>query len=257
MKILIVGGVAGGATTATRLRRLSETDEIILLEKDEYVSFANCGLPYHIGGIIEDRDDLFVQTIPGMQQRFKLDIRNFSQVMSINPKTKEVIIKRVLANSTYTETYDKLVLSTGAKPIKPALEGMIEAKNIFTLTNVPSMDEIIAYQKNNSVKKATVIGGGFIGIEIAENLAHLGIEVTIVEKLPQVMRPFDFEMAQILHKEINRHDVHLILGDGIKGFKDEGKTSPQLQGPGHSDISGRGAAGTDILVELRICIFPR
>ncbi len=224
MKILIVGGVAGGATTATRLRRLNETDEIILLEKDEYVSFANCGLPYHIGGVIEDRDDLFVQTIPGMQQRFKLDIRNFSQVITVNPKAKEVTIKRVLANSTYTESYDKLVLATGAKPIKPALEGMSDANNIFTLTNVPSMDQIMTYQKEHTVKKATVIGGGFIGIEIAENLAHLGIEVTIVEKLPQVMRPFDFEMAQILHKEINRHDVHLILGDGIKGFADAGKT---------------------------------
>ena len=224
MKILIVGGVAGGATTATRLRRLNETDEIILLEKDEYVSFANCGLPYHIGGVIEDRDDLFVQTIPGMQQRFKLDIRNFSQVIAVNPKAKEVTIRRVLANSTYTESYDKLVLATGAKPIKPALEGMSDANNIFTLTNVPSMDQIMTFQKEHTVKKATVIGGGFIGIEIAENLAHLGIEVTIVEKLPQVMRPFDFEMAQILHKEINRHDVHLILGDGIKGFADAGKT---------------------------------
>lgn len=223
MKIIIIGGVAGGATAATRLRRLSETDEIILLEKDEYVSFANCGLPYHIGKVIEDRDDLFVQTIPGMKQRYNIDIRNFSQVTAIDVKNKRVTIKKVLADKEYTETYDKLIIATGAKPIKPPLKGMEEANNIFTLTNIPSMDGIISYINNHSVKKATVIGGGFIGVEVAENLAHLGIEVTIVEKLPQVMRPFDFEMAQILHRELNNNDVNLILGDGISGFSQEGK----------------------------------
>lgn len=224
MKIIIVGGVAGGATTATRLRRLSEKDEIILLEKDEYVSFANCGLPYHIGEVIEDREDLFVQTIPGMKQRYNIDIRNFSQVISIDPKNKQVTVKKVLADKIYTESYDKLILSTGAKPIKPPLKGMDDADNIFTLTNVPSMDAIINYKKTHEVKKATVIGGGFIGVEVAENLAHLGIEVTIIEKLPQIMRPFDFEMAQILHRELNKHDVKLVLGDGISGFDNLGKT---------------------------------
>lgn len=224
MKILIVGGVAGGATAATRLRRLSEKDEIILLEKDEYVSFANCGLPYHIGKVIEDRDDLFVQTIPGMKQRYNIDIRNFSQVTSIDSKNKVVTIKKVLSNDEYSETYDKLIIATGAKPIKPPLKGIEDANNIFTLTNVPSMDSIIDFINNNSVKKATVIGGGFIGIEVAENLAHLGIDVTIVEKLPQIMRPFDFEMAQILHRELNKHDVKLVLGDGILGFDNNGKS---------------------------------
>lgn len=224
MKIIIVGGVAGGATAATRLRRLSEKDEIILIEKDEFVSFANCGLPYHIGKVIEDRDELFVQTIPGMKQRYNIDIRNFSQVTSIDSKNKVVTIKKVLSNDEYIETFDKLIIATGAKPIKPPLKGMEDAKNIFTLTNVPSMDAIIDYINNNSVKKATVIGGGFIGIEVAENLAHLGIDVTIVEKLPQIMRPFDFEMAQILHRELNEHDVKLVLGDGILGFDNNGKS---------------------------------
>jgi len=224
MKIIIVGGVAGGATAATRLRRLSETDQIILLEKDEFVSFANCGLPYHIGGVIEDRDELFVQTIPGMEARYHLDIRNFSQVTAVDTKLNRITIKEVLSEKIYTETYDKLIMATGAKPIRPNLEGLSEADNVFTLTNVASMDQIIDYIKNHQVRNATVIGGGFIGIEVAENLAHSGIEVTIVEKLPQVMRPFDFEMAQIIHRELNDHDVRLILGDGIKGFQNNGKT---------------------------------
>lgn len=224
MKIIIVGGVAGGATAATRLRRLSETDQIILLEKDEFVSFANCGLPYHIGGVIEDRDELFVQTIPGMEARYHLDIRNFSQVTAIDTKLNRITIKEVLSEKIYTETYDKLIMATGAKPIKPNLEGLSEADNVFTLTNVASMDQIIDYIKNHDVRNATVIGGGFIGIEVAENLSHSGIEVTIVEKLPQVMRPFDYEMAQIIHRELNDHDVRLILGDGIKGFQNKGKT---------------------------------
>src|SRR5690606_39252833 len=129
---------------------------------------ANCGLPYHIGEVIEDRDDLFVQTIPGMKQRYNIDIRNFSQVMSIDPKNKQVTIKKVLADKIYTENYDKLILATGAKPIKPPLKGMDDADNIFTLTNVPSMDAIIIYKNTHNVKKATVIGGGFIGIEVAE-----------------------------------------------------------------------------------------
>jgi NADPH-dependent 2,4-dienoyl-CoA reductase/sulfur reductase-like enzyme/rhodanese-related sulfurtransferase len=224
MKIIIVGGVAGGATAATRLRRLSETDQIILLEKDEFVSFANCGLPYHIGGVIEDRDELFVQTIPGMEARYHLDIRNFSQVTAIDTKLNRITIKEVLSEKIYFETYDKLIIATGAKPIKPNLEGLSEADNVFTLTNVASMDQIIDYIKNHDVRNATVIGGGFIGIEVAENLTHSGIDVAIVEKLPQVMRPFDFEMAQIIHRELNDHDVRLILGDGIKGFQNKGKT---------------------------------
>lgn len=222
-KILIVGGVAGGATAAARLRRLSEEDEIIVFERGEYISFANCGLPYYVGDVIADRNKLLVQTVEGMSKRFKLDIRNFSEVVSVDRKGKKVKVRSTKTGETYTESYDILILSPGAKPIKPNIPGIDEAKNLFALRNVPDADKIRDFIDNNKPKKALVIGGGFIGIEMAENLAKLGIEVTIAEKLNQVLSQLDFEMAQLVHRELNANGVNLILGDGVAGFKEEGR----------------------------------
>ncbi len=222
-KILIVGGVAGGATAAARLRRLSEEDQIIMFERDEYISFANCGLPYYIGKVITDRDDLLVQTIEGMTERFNLDIRNFSEIIDINRAEKTVTVKKTKTGETYTESYDVLLLSPGAKPIVPPLDGLKEATNLFTLRNIPDTDAIYHFIEEKHPKKAVVVGGGFIGVEMAENLVERGIEVTIVEKMPQVMAPIDFELAQLVHRELNTHGVHLVLGDGLLNFSNQGK----------------------------------
>ena len=221
MKILIVGGVAGGATAAARLRRLNEQDEIIMFEKDEFISFANCGLPYYIGGVIKERDKLFVQTINAMSKRFNLDIRNFSEVTSIDPKGKKVKVKNHKTGKEYEESYDKLILSCGAKPIKPPFKGLDEAENVFVLRNIPDTDKIKSSVEGK--KKAVVIGGGFIGVEMAENLAELGINVTIIEKMPQVLGLLDFDMAQLVHNELNANGVKLILGNGVSAFEDKGR----------------------------------
>lgn len=221
-KILIVGGVAGGATAAARLRRLSEEDQIILFERDEYISFANCGLPYYIGDVITDRQKLLVQTVGGMSKRFNLDIRNFSEVTAIDPDQKTVTVKNHQTGEIYTESYDKLILSPGAKPIAPPIPGLAEAKNILTLRNIPDTDKIKAVVDSGKVSRAVVIGGGFIGVEMAENLQELGINVTLVEKMNQVLKPLDFEMAQLVHQEINANGVNLILEDGVDHFQNEG-----------------------------------
>lgn len=223
MKIIIIGGVAGGATAAARLRRLNENDEIIIFEKDEYISFANCGLPYYIGDVISERNNLLVQTIEGMHKRFNLDIRNFSEVVEINPQNKTVNVKKTKTGEEYVESFDKLIISTGANPIKPPIKGSDEADNIFVLRNVPDTDMIKTYVNNNEIKEAVVIGGGFIGIEMAENLHELGVKVTVVEKAAQVLAPLDFEMAQIVHMELNDNGISLILGDGISAFENKGK----------------------------------
>ena len=168
-KILIVGGVAGGATAAARLRRLSEEDEIILFERDEYISFANCGLPYYIGNVITDRQKLLVQTVEGMSKRFNLDIRNFSEVIGIDPVAKTVEVKNHQTNQVYTETFDKLILSPGAKPIAPPIPGLAEAENILTLRNIPDTDKIKAIVDTGKVGRAVVIGGGCVGIDVVLN----------------------------------------------------------------------------------------
>lgn len=222
-KILIVGGVAGGATAAARLRRLSEEDEIILFERDEYISFANCGLPYYIGDVIKDRSKLLVQTVAGMSKRFNLDIRNFSEVVAVDRANSTVEVKNTKTGETYTETFDHLILSPGAKPIAPPIPGLAEADSIFTLRNVADTDKIKAEVVDRAPKRAVVVGGGFIGIEMVENLRDLGINVTLVEKLNQVLKPLDFEMAQIIHQELNAHGVNVILGDGVDHFEDAGK----------------------------------
>jgi len=221
-KILIVGGVAGGATAAARLRRLSEEDEIILFERDEYISFANCGLPYYIGNVIKEREKLLVQTVAGMSKRFNLDIRNFSEVIAIDPVAKTVEVKNHQSGKTYIESYDKLILSPGAKPIAPPIPGLLEAKNVLTLRNIPDTDKIKAIVDSGKVRRAVVIGGGFIGVEMAENLQELGANVTLVEKMNQLLKPLDFEMAQLVHQEINANCVNLILEDGVDHFQKQG-----------------------------------
>jgi len=223
-KILVIGGVAGGATAAARLRRLSEEDEIILFERNEHISFANCGLPYYIGDVIEKRSDLLVQSVEGMSKRFNIDIRNFSEVLDIDKENKKVTVKNLKTGENYIESYDKLILSPGAKPIVPPITGLSEANNVFTLRNIPDADKIKSYIIDNNVKDAVIIGGGFIGIEMAENLTLKGIKVTIVDLANQVMAPLDFEMAQIVHEELESNGVSLLLEDSVDSIQDNGKT---------------------------------
>ena len=221
-KIVIVGGVAGGATAAAKLRRLSEQDDIIIFEKDEYISFANCGLPYYIGEVITDRNKLLVQTVEGMNKRFNLDIRNLTEVIKIDREKKEVLVKKS-SGVEYSESYDVLILSPGASPIVPPIPGLKEANNVFILRNIPHTDLIFNFIKQKQPKKATVIGGGFIGVEMAENLRERGLAVTLIDMADQVLAPVDYEMAQIVHEELTRHGVRLILKDGVKSFVDNGK----------------------------------
>lgn len=221
-KIIIIGGVAGGATAATRLRRLSEKDEIILFEKGPYISFANCGLPYHVGEVIKNREDLLLQTPEGMGKQYGLDIRVLSEVVEIQPELHKVIVKNNKTGEIYEESFDKLIISTGAKAIVPAIEGLQNAENVFTLRNIPDMDMVKSYIANHNVKTATVIGGGFIGLEMMENLVELGINVQLVEMAPQVMPNIDIELAQQLHSQINMHGVKLLLNNGLKAFHENG-----------------------------------
>lgn len=222
-KIVIIGGVAGGASTAARLRRLDEFAEIILFERGQYISFANCGLPYHISGVIGSRDSLIVQSAKEMHDKFNIDVRIQSEVSKINRDKKTVSVTNLVTNEVYEESYDLIVISTGSQPIKPRIEGINEAKNLFTLRTIPDMDQIINYIKETKPKTASVIGGGFIGIEMMENLHHLGLKVSLIEMASQVMGMFDYEMSQIIHQNIADQGVELILNDGVKSFRNEGK----------------------------------
>ncbi|MFZ2715487.1 MAG: FAD-dependent oxidoreductase [Streptococcus suis] len=222
-KIVIIGGVAGGATAATRLRRLNEEDKIVLFEKGEYISFANCGLPYHVGGVIKERENLLLQTVDGMNQQYGLDVRNFSEVLEINPQSKSVTVLNHQTGESYVESYDKLIISTGAKAIVPSIDGLEEAQNVFSLRNIPDMDQIKAYIAENQIATATVVGGGFIGLEMMENLVELGIQVQLIEMAPQVMPTIDIEMAQLIHSQMNIHGINLILNDGLKEFRQNGR----------------------------------
>lgn len=221
-KIVIIGGVAGGATAATRLRRLSEEDEIVLFEKGPYISFANCGLPYHVGKVIKEREDLLLQTPEGMSAQYNLDIRVLSEVLEVHPEDHKVIVKNQETGETYEENFDKLIISTGAKAIIPQIPGLSNAKNVFTLRNIPDMDKIKAHISKFNIKTATVIGVGFIGLEMMENLVELGLNVQLVEMSPQVMPNIDIELAQMLHSQINMHGVKLLLNNGLKSFHDNG-----------------------------------
>ena len=222
-KIVIVGGVAGGASTATRLRRIDEEANIIMFEKGEYISFANCGLPYYIGGTISERDKLIVTSMESMSNKFNVDIRNFSEVIKIDRDKKRVTVKNHKTNEFYEETYDSLVLSPGASPLKPPIPGINGCNNLFTLRNIPDTDKIKFFIDENKPKHATVVGGGFIGLEMLENLHDLGLELTLVEASEQVMAPLDMEMASIIHEHLVDKGVEVILKDGVNEFKNNGQ----------------------------------
>ena len=217
MKIVIVGGVAGGASTAARARRLDENAEIIVLERDHYVSYANCGLPYHISGVISNREKLLVQTPEKLKQNLDLDVRIGHELTAIDREAKTVQVHNLDNGETYSETYDKLVLSLGATPIRPRLPG-IDLPNIHVLRNIPDMDGIIAAM-NPQTKRAIVIGGGYIGVEVAENLIHCGLEVHLVEMMHQIMATLDHEMVQDLEYHMQDHGVKLHLGTAASSFE--------------------------------------
>lgn len=221
MKIIIIGGVAGGATTAARIRRTDESAEIILLEKGKYISYANCGLPYYIGGVISEREKLFVQTPEAFSVRFRVDVRVENEVIFIDRKKKTVTIRQK-SEDTYIESYDKLLISTGATPIRPPLPG-INSDGIFTLRNVADTDRIKAYTDTHPMRRAVVVGGGFIGLEMAENLHDLGAKVSIVEMGNQVMAPIDFSMAALVHQHLMEKGVNLYLEQAVASFEKIGK----------------------------------
>lgn len=227
-KTIIIGGVAGGATTAARLRRRDESMEIVMFEKGEYISYANCGLPYYIGDVIKSRDALLLQTPIAMKNKYNIDVRISSEVTEIHVEDKSVSVKNLKTGEEYEEAYDYLVIATGSSPIKPPIPG-IDGDNIFTLWTVPDTDRIKAYVKDKMPKKAAIIGGGFIGLEMAENLHEAGLEVTLIEMQKQVMAPIDYEMAQLLHENMRMNHVNLVLEDGVKSFEtNTGKTMINL-----------------------------
>ena len=235
MKIIIVGGVAGGASCAARLRRLDEKAEILMVERGPYVSYANCGLPYHVGGVIEKESSLLVATEQTFREQFAIDVRTRCEVVGISPEQKTVDLKNHVTGEVTTEKYDKLVLSPGAAPIRPPLPG-IDLPGIFSVRTVPDarsirewldrgtagrsgMDSYTGYQTVTKPQRAVVVGGGFIGLEMVENLIHRGLEVTLVEKLNQVMPPLDPEMARLVERYMVKHGVRLELNDGVAGFQ--------------------------------------
>lgn len=218
MKVLIIGGVAGGASTAARLRRMDENAEIIILEKGEFISYANCGLPYYIGEVIKERDKLFVQTASSFKSRFNIDVRTRTEAISILPERKIVIVKNLETGEEYLERYDKLVLSPGAEPIRPPFEG-INLPGIFTLRSVPDTDMIKEYVQQFPNGKAVIVGAGFIGLEMAENLHRLGMEVTIVELANQILSPIDYPIAAIAQQHIRSKGVDLRLGSSVSSFE--------------------------------------
>ena len=218
MKYIIIGAVAGGASTAARLRRLDEKAEIVIFEKGEYMSYANCGLPYYIGEVIKDRNALFVTSATSFKLRFNADVRTQTEVMSIHPEEKNIVAFDQRTGQTYTESYDKLVLSPGAEPIRPPLDG-INNEGIFTLRNVADTDYIKSYVTHKKVKQAVVIGAGFIGLEMAENLHHLGIAVTVVEMGNQILAPLDYPMAALVQQHIRSKGVSLMLNNSVTGFE--------------------------------------
>lgn len=217
-RILIVGGVAGGASAAARVRRLDESCEIIMFEKGPHVSFSNCALPYHLSGTIKDHEDLIFMTPDSFYKQYRIDARVYNEVIAIDREKKELRVKDILSGKEYTEKYDKLILSPGARPIIPPFEGM-EYVNIFTIRNVADIVKLNAFINENNCNDITVIGGGFIGIEVAENLRLAGYNVTIVEAMNQILGSFDYDMVQIFHKEIYDKGIQLILGDKVTGFE--------------------------------------
>ena len=220
MKIVIVGGVAGGATAAARIRRLDEQAEIVVFERSGFVSYANCGLPYYIGGMIDDPEDLTLQTPESFFSRFRVHMKVHHEVTAIHPDQKSVSVKDLETGAVFEESYDKLLLSPGAKPVIPDLPG-IDSSKLFTLRTVEDTYRIKEFVDQNKPKSAVIVGGGFIGLEMAENLRHLGMEVTIVQRPKQLMNPFDPDMASFIHSEVRKHGVKLMLGHTVEGFVEQ------------------------------------
>lgn len=220
-KTVIIGGVAAGATAAARLRRLDEDMEIIILEKGSYISYANCGLPYYIGGVIKDREALLIQTPESMRSRYRLDVRTRQQAVKIDPEAKTVQVKKK-DGTIYEESYDQLIIATGSSPYKPNIPG-IDSEGIYTLWTVPDTDAIYQRIEKERIKRVTVIGGGFIGLEMAENLQERGLDVTLIEVTSQVMPPLDMDMAGFLHEHISKKGVHLYMGASVTGFEKKKK----------------------------------
>lgn len=217
-KTVIIGGVAGGATAAARLRRRDESREIIILERGEYISYANCGLPYYIGDVIKSRDALLLQTPEGMKSKFNIDVRTSNEVSKISADERKLEVRNLKTGESYEETYDSLIIATGSSPIRPSIPGM-DKENIFTLWTVSDTDQIKAFVKEKNPRTAAVIGGGFIGIEMAENLHNQGIQTSVIEMQNQVMTPLDLEMANLIHENMEMNGVKLILGDGVDKFE--------------------------------------
>ena len=220
-KLLIIGGVAGGATAAARARRLDEKAEIVIIERGEYVSFANCGLPYFIGGVIETRDDLLVATPETFKGKYNIDVRVKCEALSIDRDNKTVEIKNINTGEIFQESYDKLILSPGAEPMRPPLEG-VDLEGVFNLRSIPDSETIASFILEKQARRAVVVGGGFIGLEMAENLAHRGLEVTVLEMQDQVLVNLDYEMAAILHDHLTSKGVALELGDGLSSIQKKG-----------------------------------
>ena len=222
-KIVIIGGVAGGASAAARLRRLDEKADIVLFERGEYISFANCGLPYHIGGDIPHRQDLILQTPESFNARFNVDVRVSSEVVSVRPKDKKVTVRSLKSGEIYEEPYDKLLLSMGAEPVIPPIEG-IRGERVFSLRTIPDTEKIKEFIKENKPGSAVVVGGGFIGVEMAENLVQAGLKVTLVEMLNQVIAPIDYEMACEVHRHMEQKGVKLMLGSALRAVDASGES---------------------------------
>ncbi|MBO5006183.1 MAG: FAD-dependent oxidoreductase, partial [Clostridia bacterium] len=221
MKTLIIGGVAGGASCAARLRRLDEKAEIIILERGEFISFANCGLPYYIGGDITEKSKLTLQTPESFKARFNIDVRTFSEAVAIDPENKSVTVRSLKTGEEYKESYDSLVLSPGASPIRPKIDG-IDSEKVFTLRNIPDTMKIKKYIDEKQPRSAVVVGGGYIGVEMAENLAKAGLSVTIVELSDHLIAPLDFDMAADVHRYVKAQGIKLALGNGVVAVKDNG-----------------------------------
>ena len=221
MKVVIIGGVAGGATAAARLRRLDESAEIIILERTGYVSYANCGLPYYVGGVITDREELTLQTPEGFRNRFGIDVRVGQEAVELHPEQHTVTVRRLEDGSTYALHYDKLILSPGARPVRPNLPGEDDPR-VFTLRTVEDTLRIRAYLDEHPVRRAVVVGGGFIGLEMAENLVHAGVHTTLLQRGAQVLPPLDADMAAEIHAYLRGQGVELRLGVRVSGFSPQG-----------------------------------
>ena len=235
MKTVIIGGVAGGASAAARLRRLDESAEIIILERGEYVSFANCGLPYYIGGAITDKNNLTLQTPESFRARFNIDVRVNSEAVKIEPKAKTVTVKNLKTGESYTESYDSLILSPGAEPVKPNIDG-INSDIVFTLRNIPDTLKIKEYIERALPKSVVVVGGGYIGVEMAENLKEAGLEVSVVELADHLIAPLDFDMAADVHRYIKSKGIKLYLNNGVKAIN------------GHTVILQNGEINADMVI---------